>query len=305
MSLSQKQLKLRQQGLGSSDVVALFPDIAPSYWKSMSELYLSKTGGLPRKNTETDRTRAGHRFEGAIAEEFAERHNVKIFDPKQTVIHRKEPWMMATPDRLINDGKKSIYGAVGVECKNVGEQNAGRWNEGPPPFVLLQTLWQMLVLESNRWWIAGCIGGWDFRFHEVTLEENRELAEVLLARARKFWFDVVIPKRWQELPVDDSEAYRKLLAKQTEHRDTAVTLNDDMEHVYQKAQIAAGNASYWKRELEVAKNMLWKYAGGATELVTARGERVGRVIYRKAYSRPAVDYPESKYFKLSISSTEE
>ena len=73
LGLSPEQLEERGQGLGSSDAA---PAVGMSKWKSPVELWLEKTGRVPREDLSKDPKKAellrfGNRMEQIVADEIS------------------------------------------------------------------------------------------------------------------------------------------------------------------------------------------------------------------------------------------
>ncbi len=208
--LSPEQLALRRQGLGASEVAAV---LGLDPFSTALDVYLEKTGQAA-PFPENRFMRWGKRLEAVIADEYAEQHPEYRLRPSGTLVG-PEPWMLATPDRLIvdQDGLASLGDRVaagdmdepeavaaatthGLECKSRGHFNADAWGETGtdevPHSVAVQCHWGMIVTGLRRWDVAVLLGGNDYR--EFTLTWDDAIALELVARARAFWFDHVLAK---------------------------------------------------------------------------------------------------------------
>src|SRR5271154_4241217 len=96
-------LEARRKGLGSTDAAVVL-DRSP--WMSRFELHLDKTGQLPLDRFEEINAYQewGNRLELAIAEAYADREGVELIEPELQV-SREHPWMLATVDRIRDDGR--------------------------------------------------------------------------------------------------------------------------------------------------------------------------------------------------------
>ena len=190
-SLSPEQLALRQHGLGASEVAAI---LGLDPFRTALDVYLDKTGQvgpLPENRF----MRWGKRLEAVIADEYAANHPERELKPSGTVTG-PEPWMLATPDRLVYGPGGPSVPAWGLECKSRGHYNADAWGESGsdevPHAVAVQCHWGMIVTALERWDVAVLLGGNDYR--EYTLAWDDTIARELVARARTFWFDHVQAK---------------------------------------------------------------------------------------------------------------
>ncbi|KVS50668.1 endonuclease [Burkholderia cepacia] len=174
-------LALRRTGIGGSDAAAA---LGESPYQTPYELYLDKLGLAPPRE-ETERMRMGRRLEAVIADEYALTRVVKLRRRNQPVRHPKYPWMLASPDRLV-EGQR-----LGLEAKSVDPAafRFGEWgDEGSdqvPTHYLLQVCHYMCVLDYARWDLAALVGGNHLRVY--TIHRDVELEEMLIEREHAFW----------------------------------------------------------------------------------------------------------------------
>lgn len=297
MSLSPEQIELRKKGMTATDVVALFPEFAPPYWKRRIEIYMEKLN-LSEPIEDNPRMKAGRRFEEAIAQEFSEQKGLTIYEPNKTFV--KNEWMMATPDRVVQIDPTDVLYTNGLECKNVSEQQAYMWGKpdvgGEPPYhVIIQCAWSMAVLGFDKWWVACCVGGWDFRFY--LLERNLKFEETLIASARHFLFDIVRKQAWSEgIPPDDSEAYGKFIKLMYPRVEVErVTASEGMEKSYGEIVRLDNEISEMKSIREEHRNWVMKEMGSAGLAVDAREARpLFRFSERGGYTVKAHDVKASR-----------
>lgn len=189
--LTPEQVALRKQGLGASEVAAV---LGLDPYKTALDIFLEKTGQAPPM-PENRFTRWGKRLEDDIVDEYQERHPNASIAPGSTFVG-DEPWMLATPDRIITEPMLDEGDHRGLECKCRGHFNTDAWGEDGtdevPHSVAIQCHWGMVVTGLKLWDVAVLLGGNDYR--EYTLAWDDAIALELVARARAFWFDHVLAK---------------------------------------------------------------------------------------------------------------
>jgi len=147
-------------------------------------------------------------MEGMLASWHEETRNCEV-TPCPTLIHPEHAWIIATPDRVVQDEP------VLVECKHVGERVAWHWMDGPPDYVRAQCVWQMFVANSlgmgvNRVDVVADIGGAPPAIFPVDFDA--ELEEMMFDAAKSFWVDHVLA----DVPptIDGSASYQAWIRRQ-------------------------------------------------------------------------------------------
>lgn len=233
--LTNEQLQLRRQGIGSSDIAAIF-EADP--FKAPLDVYLDKIGlAEPFSSTATW---CGDHAEPMIAAMYAERQGIELFAGPGTMAHRAHPWALATPDR-------TRAGAL-VEIKNVGARMLYLWAEGVPEHVLLQVQWQLEVCDVDRADVAALLGGTDFQVYPV--ERDRALGAELLEVAGRFWREHVLAR---VPPLHTAEQARRL-ARLRHPMNLGHVLPATDEAVLLRDQLAAVHA--WQKELDASRAAL-------------------------------------------------
>lgn len=136
----------RREGVTASEIPAIL-GISP--WESEYGLWCKKTGLIPDVREDSDRLRLGRDLEPVIMRRLSEAG----IGGTRTGLWRStaRPWQMATPDGVHWDPRDGEAGhgvpdAV-IECKSWADAAAGMWDDGPPPAVRAQVLWQMDTLD--------------------------------------------------------------------------------------------------------------------------------------------------------------
>lgn len=200
--LTPEVLEARRQGIGGSDIAAI---LGVNPYSAAIDVYLDKLNlAAPWEGNE--KTHWGDLLEPVIAAEYTKRTGVETARVDQIIRHRQHPWMLANPDRVLVGHQR------GLEIKTAGIRSEHRWGTGEedvPEEYLMQCAWYMAVLDFDLWDLAVLIGGQEMRIY--TLERDPELEELMIERARVFWFDNVLAR--VPPPVDGSESFARYLAE--------------------------------------------------------------------------------------------
>lgn len=208
--LTEEQMEIRQHGIGASEIAAVC-GISP--WASPLDVWMRKaTPNRPPLidgNIDSMAIRIGNTLEEPLRAMYARETGLEekhIFKPTKTSAHTDYPFILATPDGLINDDNYRCK-FRGLEIKNVGGRMASAWENGVPDYVELQCRQNMAVLDLDRWDVAALIGGSDFQIH--TIERDLELEQTMIEAAKFFWENYVLTDT--PPPEDDPEKQRELL----------------------------------------------------------------------------------------------
>ena len=174
-------LKLRQIGIGGSDVAAL---LGLSKWRTPLDVYNSKV----EEPEETDNASMewGRRLEPVIREKYAEAVGMEVSIPGVMYQHPEHDFMIADVDGIREDGRI-------VEIKTARTQQ-GWGEEGTdeiPDYYKTQVQHYMTVLGASSCDVAVLIGASDFRIY--TVESDPELEALLIEAEADFWHNHVEP----------------------------------------------------------------------------------------------------------------
>ncbi len=179
MALSEQDKVTRRQGIAATDAA---PIVRLSPWKSPAEVWLEKKRPEMVPDKKSKGIEWGVKLEPLIAEEYALKTG-QVLDRSPIIHNKRLPWLMCSPDRLIQGKKK------GLECKTASGMYAHEW--GPagtdrvPPQYLVQVAHSMMVLDCGEWDLAALIGGSDFRIYH--LYRDMELMRALFAQEEEFY----------------------------------------------------------------------------------------------------------------------
>lgn len=172
-------LKLRQIGIGGSDVAAL---LGLSKWRTPLDVYNSKI----EEPEETDNASMewGRRLEPVIRQKYAEAVGMDVTVPGVMYQHPEYEFMIADVDGIREDGRI-------VEIKTARTQQ-GWGEEGTdeiPDYYKTQVQHYMTVLGATSCDVAVLIGASDFRIY--TVESDPELESLLIESEADFWHNHV------------------------------------------------------------------------------------------------------------------
>lgn len=175
-------LKLRQIGIGGSDVAAL---LGLSKWRTPLDVYNSKV----EEPIEVDNVSMewGRRLEPVIREKYAEAVGMEVTIPPFMFQHPEHTFMIADVDGIRADGRI-------VEIKTARTQ-MGWGEEGTdeiPDYYKTQVQHYMTVLGAKSCDVAVLIGASDFRIY--TVESDLELESLLIEAEADFWHNHVEPQ---------------------------------------------------------------------------------------------------------------
>lgn len=183
--LTPKQIELRKQGIGSSEIAAV---CGIDKYRTPLDVYLEKLG-LVESFQGNNFTYWGTKLEKPIAEHYAETNLVELIEVG-TLVHPECSFILATPDRIVHED------GVWKKCLEVKTANAWSkksWGVGSdeiPENYFAQCQWEMLVTGLNECDLAVLIGGNDYR--EYQIKRDDELLGILVEKATVFWNEHVM-----------------------------------------------------------------------------------------------------------------
>lgn len=203
MALTDKQLALRQQSIGASDVSSIL-GISP--WSSAADVYIQKTQQLePFENAAME---AGHMLEPVVVDWALVKLGFDDFTWSSSNVRRTKSLAKvgdsigleipahANLDFMFFrnvDGKEQ---RCGLEAKTTGmgkywgEENTDQ----VPDYIMVQCLWQALVADLDIIHIGVLIGehGFKLKLYTINPLELKEETEEIVSRVSKFWHENVM-----------------------------------------------------------------------------------------------------------------
>lgn len=177
-------LKIRKQGIGSSDAAAAC-GIHP--YLSMLELWMIKTGRIDSNMDEGSDGYSplywGNQLEPLVAKHYSQNTGNKV-RRVNAVLQHPDPdkhFMLANLD----------YAVVGteevqvLECKTAGEHGARLWKDGVPLYVACQVQHQLAVTGKQAAHICVLLCGHETKLFKV--ERDERLIASIIEHERLFW----------------------------------------------------------------------------------------------------------------------
>ena len=263
-------LKLRQTGLGGSDVAAV---LGLSPYKTALDVFLEKTG-TKQPSVDNVKMKAGRMLEDVVALWWALDNGYKIRRDFKIRFHPRHRCLLANIDRLIvANGSKQGSGVL--EVKTTSGFVFKRWeDEGLPPDTYCQIM-HYLNVTGHRWGrVAILVDGYDLR--DIPVIYDREYIDLMTHQLLNFWTQH-IEKRVPPEPVNEHDI-KSLWPKAEEEKivqadETAIrTVNRLVDVTGQLTDLSAQ-----KKELELQIKLLLKdatiLAAGDNRLVTWKQSR--------------------------------
>lgn len=226
--LSDAQLKMRQMGLGASEVPAV---LGLSPWQEPLDVWATKRRGksgeipplIEKPQLDADSPGAlavslsvdprivGSVLEDGIAEIYRVRMGGDLKLARADTQTGPEPWQLATPDRIVVLPGAKEKDLFGLECKAVGRRTIHAWDDVPiPDYVLAQVMWSMHVCRFERWDVCANLAGTEARIE--TVERDADLLRGMVEICTEFWRKYV--EGDEQPPATSSDgAYRIAVAK--------------------------------------------------------------------------------------------
>lgn len=299
-------LAARRKGIGASEIAAVL-GISP--WESPFSLYWRKVEGW---DFEPDAAMEwGNRLEDAIAAKYQSNHPEGVVHPLGLQSNANEPWMLATPDRVVCDPQmhdnpfpddptfewqhSDLFISGVVELKTA--HSADGWGEPGtadiPVHYRAQVLWQMAALDVQWADLAVLIGGSDYREYTV-LRDEKDIA-VMVEAGRRFMARI---EAGDPPPLDDHHATLATVKRlHPDLDDDVAVVPDGVAEGYRRAVRMSRLADRAKDRYEI---LLRAEMGRAKRATTAAGLKVAtrtvseiaestvtRAAHRRDYLTPA------------------
>lgn len=185
-------LTARRTGIAATDLVAI---MGLSNYRTAFDVWTDKVMEPDFDGELSEAGLWGQRLEDPVAQEWAERHGVKV--RRVGLIHNDQhAWALASLDRIVTgcpDGRCALE----VKTRNLFVQ--AEWERDLPADVLTQTRWQLLVSGLDHIHVAALIGGQRLVEHRVERDADHEAK--LLNAARLVW-EAVQSNTTPDLPAE-------------------------------------------------------------------------------------------------------
>lgn len=185
-------LEYRRGGIGGSDVSIIY---GVSHFRTCRELYYDKLKIKPYREEEDStwlQKKMGHVLEELVAEVFAKKTGLKVYEVKKMFYHPLYPFMRADVDRFVvtKDGKMGI-----LECKTTNWQNRDAWADEKYPYQYeLQVRHYLAVMNLDFAYIACLWGNNENDFAYRYIERDYEFEDEIIEMEQSFWEENVQKK---------------------------------------------------------------------------------------------------------------
>lgn len=170
----------RSTGIGASEAAAA---LGQSRWKTPLALYMEKRGAVPPPQ-DNDDMRIGRAMESVVVSEFIHRNGLQVqYAPCPMMRHPLSPWVLATPDALLEDGSL-------LECKTTtGLNKLGYEQDADDPLIPVdwacQAQQQMFVTGTAIVRFGVLIDGRKWR--QYTVRRNEDVIAGIVDAERELW----------------------------------------------------------------------------------------------------------------------
>lgn len=251
----QKWEAARREGIGGSDVAALF-GLAGKF-SSPRHVFEEKHGRPTFRETEP--AEIGREIEGFVARMFTKRSGLKTRVPSGMIQNLERPWMRANVDRYVLDADGNVVAPL--ELKNRSEYQADDWEDGVPDGPALQAYWYMAVGGWDHAYVAALVGGNKLRWFR--LERDEEIITEIVEHCEAWYQRHVLegfpppadgleattsllarlwdvqPEKVIDIPADKAEA---LLAKEARMTERVKVAEEQLRSVQNEMRLLAGDA---------------------------------------------------------------
>ena len=185
-------LDYRRGGIGGSDVSIIY---GISHFRTGRELYYDKLGIKPIREIEDTtwlQKKIGHVLEEVVAELFAYKTGLTVYEDKKMYSHPLYPFMRADVDRFVitKNGKKGL-----LECKTTNYENKDAWADGKFPYQYeLQVRHYLAVMNLDFAYIACLWGNNEKDFVYRCIKRDIEFEDEIIEMEQNFWNEYIVKK---------------------------------------------------------------------------------------------------------------
>jgi len=283
-------LEERRKGVTATDLPVI---LGLASWASPYSLWAEKSG-ITDPAPDNDRFRLGRELQPYIIQRWTEATARGEGLPGGLWRSTARPWQMATPDHVHWD----LYGTrpeAVLEVKSWADMDRHSWDDGPPPAVRAQILWQMDVMDVPRghWGVLFLPSG-EFRSgvieHDPKWPLGRDVTHTLPGKICDLCSDILMMRSaardFLDLidlgtppDVDGSAAtLATLRARFTPQEGPAAEISEDLWETWIAAKVFESGA---KADAKEAEAKIREIIGTATRIKVG-GQVVGRRIIATA-----------------------
>jgi putative phage-type endonuclease len=266
----------RREGVTATDIVTI---LGMSSYDSPFTLYWRKVNEICEV-PDNDRFRLGRALESYAVDRWRDEHTGLSLMTSGLWRSTLRRWQLATPDRLVY-ANLNLTGVL--EVKTWADANRDAWEDGPPPAVYAQVLWQMDVMDVRTGYV-GVLFLPSGRFQSYVIDHDKEDPIGLncpvcddqgIMRVSGLDF---FKRMTGELPPPDADASAatlaavKAMSPMREHQEAEVSAQ-----LYEAWIGAKDEAAHWKSLARECEIHLREQLGEA-DTMTINGVAVGRRI---------------------------
>lgn len=283
MSSHEKWLEVRRSGITGTDISAI---MGSNPWKTPLQVYLEKIGEAEPKEM-NERMKWGHILEGVVANEYAERNNVRIHAfPDVTVRHHEHPIFLGSVDRFVGDSviyDEKSQTVTGADCILEIKTSGHEWDEVPIYYVM-QVQWYLGICDLPYADLAALFGGQ--KYAQFRIERDDFLIDIMQDAALSFWHDHV-----EKRVAPDPTTPQEFSARFPYAKAASVEANDEVAEKIARYLALKEKADALQKEMDGLKMDIMNFAG-ENRYVTVNGKKV--VDIRSVTRKGALDEEKLK-----------
>ena len=288
-------LKRRQHNINGSEIGALFgcsPFLTPF------ALYADKAGIVDSSSPDSDVLRRGRILEPAVAaavrEEQPDWHVFKCGE----YIWSPEWRLGCTPDFLVNCPER---GPGVIQTKTAAKPIFDEdWQNGPPKWIVLQTLQEMMLSEVHWGAIAVLITGtWSIDCQIYPFERHAPAEARIKAKAAQFWEDLALGRE----PTPDwgrDDAVIKSMFPRDNGTTVDLSTDNRMPELLDRFEQLNAMEKHSAKELKAIKAEIAAKIGDATAATLPGWQVTNKTQVRKGYT-----VKDTEFRVLRVKRTEE
>lgn len=258
-------LSRRKQGIGGSDVAAIF-GLDP--YRSAEDLWMEKTGQTVSDDVDNYHKRRGRMFEPVVRQLWHEDHPEFTFAPViNLAVHPEYPWMIANYDGVAIDANENEAALIEVKCPSIGAYRKIQREGMKTPWILQMQHYLCVSGMDRGTFVVFCADMCELI--EFTVERDDALIATLIEKEREFWILVetmtpppAVVREFSEAP--EIEQVGTVTKRNDDAFKTAVSQLREAKELVATAEEVEENAK--ARVLELVGNATGIYEGGGARV---------------------------------------
>lgn len=278
----------RMKRLGSGDIAAV---LGLDPYKTAFDVWLQKKG-LAEVQEQSEASLMGDLLEPVVAQRYAMVNpNVMIATVPEPLVG-EEPWMTATPDRLVyevTDGPvvAEVTREWILEIKTKSSWTFQGFGEAGtdqvPAAIASQVMWQLGIAGMDYADIAVLVDG--RKYVQYGIHYDKALFSMMMERAREWWERHIV--KGEEPKLEGAAVVGYLREKFKDVQGDAVVATDEDDKLLLAYKVAQETIKVAEAEKERAQTALMARIGNAPGL---KSEILGKVSWLPQKGRTTIDY---------------